>query len=308
MKRARGVALIVALLLVALGTLVVAALLEQNQLAVARTRNQLREQQAYAYARGLEAYAIEVLRRDQSSDPEKDTRGDIWANPMPPIDVPGGRLAGRIRDLNGCLNLNRLVNASGAPVEAERGRVERLLRLLKLRPELVEAIIDWIDADNTPLPSGAEDASYLLLNPPYRAGNRPLRHISELRLVRGFDDAAFRLIEPHVCAAPAASNLNVNTASELVLQSLVDGMSEASARRLYNSGRANFGNADDFRIALEQEGLLAPADINTLGFASQYFLAETMIELDDIPLNYFSVIQRQTGSSLRVVARSRGSF
>jgi len=305
-KRHRGVALIIALLLVALGTLVIAALMEQNQLAVARTRNLLREQQAYAYARGMEAYAFEVLRRDQADGAGTDSNTDLWASPMPPIDVPGGRLAGRMRDLNGCLNLNGLALANNA---VERGRIERLLRLLKLNPELVEAIIDWVDADNTPEARGAEDLSYLLLDPPYRAANRPFRHVSELRLVRGFDEDAFRSIEPHVCAAPSNTLLNVNTASELVLRSLVEGMSEATARRLYNSGRARYRSADEVKVLLEQEGLIpmTPLEANKISVASSLFLAESMIELNDIPLNYFSVIERRSGS-LRVIARSRGVF
>jgi general secretion pathway protein K len=307
MKRSRGVALIIALLLVALGTLVVAALMEQNQLSVARTRNLLREQQAFAYARGLEAYAIEVLRRDIATDPSVDSHSDLWANAMPPINVPGGRLAGQLRDLNGCLNLNALVLSNGDYDPVERGRIERLLRLLKLNPEWVEAIKDWIDADSNPEARGAEDLSYLLLDPPYRAANRPFRHISELRLVRGFDDKAFQLIEPHVCAAPASSKLNVNTASEMVIRSLVEGMSEATAHRLYNNGHANFANAEIFSAALTQEGLTVPIDISQLKFASTLFLAETMIELDEIPLNYFSVIERKPGT-IRVIARSRGGF
>jgi general secretion pathway protein K len=308
MTRQRGVALIIALLLVALGTLVVSALIEQNQLAVARTRNMLREQQAYAYARGLEAYAFEVLRRDAAEGTGIDSNNDLWATPMPPMDVPGGKLAGRMRDLNGCLNLNALV-INNVPNPIEIARMQRLLRLLKLNPELTEAMIDWIDSDNTPEARGAEDLSYLLLDPPYRAANRPFRHVSELRLVKGFDDAAYRSIEPHVCAATPGAVMNVNTASDLVLRTLIEGMSEASAQRLYNHGRARYQSIDQVQGVLQQEGLvpLTDAEALRLGYTSNQFLAETMIELDGIPLNYFSVIEREAGS-LRVIARSRGVF
>jgi general secretion pathway protein K len=308
MNRQRGVALIIALLLVALGTLVVASLIEQNQLAVARTRNLLREQQAYAYARGLEAYAFEVLRRDSAEGTGFDSTGDLWATPMPPVDVPGGRLAGRMRDLNGCLNLNALVR-NDVPNPVQLVRMQRLLRILKLNPELVEAIIDWTDSNTTPEARGAEDLSYLLLDPPYRAANAPFRHVSELRLVKGFDEDAYRAIEPHVCAASPGARTNVNTASETVLRTLVEGMSEASAQRLYNGGRARHRSVEDLRAVFEQEHLppLTPAEEEGLSVVSTWFLAESMIEIDGIPLNYFSVIEREAGN-LRVVARSRGLF
>ena len=52
-KKERGVALIVALLVVAFATVLIAALLDRGELAAARTRNTLREMQAESYAKGL---------------------------------------------------------------------------------------------------------------------------------------------------------------------------------------------------------------------------------------------------------------
>ena len=129
MKRERGVALIVAVLLVALATLIVASLIDTTDLAFARTRNLMREQQAFAYARGLETWAMDGLRRDQNEEPGIDSNGDVWARPLPPLDVPGGKLSGRLRELNGCFNLNHLV-VNGVEDELARRRFERLLRAL----------------------------------------------------------------------------------------------------------------------------------------------------------------------------------
>ena len=50
---------------------------------------------------------------------------------------------------------------------------------------LADAILDWIDADDTPRDFGAESDYYLALPHPYRAANRPLASLSELLLVRG---------------------------------------------------------------------------------------------------------------------------
>ena len=308
MKRSRGVALIIALLLVAIGTLIVTALIDQDQLSLARTRNQLREQQAYAYARGLEAWAIDLLRRDRNAEPGRDSRQDGWAQGLPPMAVPGGLLSGRMHDENGCFNLNSLVPNGGEDAIAIR-RFERLLSVLKVDPGIGENLIDWIDADSTPHPRGAESLSYLLLDPPYRAANQPLTQVAELRLVRGVDARVYALLEPHVCARPAGSAINVNTASVPVLTALADGMSESAARRIYNEGHANFATLAAFAAEIQQLGLSLDGGDSGLGVESTRFLAETLLELDGIPFHYFSLIERDPASGqLRVLARSRGVY
>ena len=306
MRRRRGIALVLALLLVAIGTISIAALIDTSQLALARTRNLLREQQAYAYARGLEAWAIELLRRDQNEDPNRDSRQDLWARGLPPMEIPGGRLAGRMRDLNGCFNLNSLLR-QGQEDAIGRRRFDRLLVALQLDPGLSESVLDWIDSDNAPRARGAESLSYLLLDPPYRAANRPLLQVNELRLVRGIDASVYQRLEPHVCALPTPSAINVNTASIPVLMALADGLSESDARRIYNEGRANFVNVEAFQAQIQQLGRSLDGAGEGIGVSSDWFLAETLLELDGIPIHYFSLIERGTSRS-RVRQRSRGSF
>ncbi|HRG15391.1 MAG TPA: type II secretion system minor pseudopilin GspK [Pseudomonadota bacterium] len=304
MKRERGVALIVAVLLVALATLIVASLIDTTDLAFARTRNLMREQQAFAYARGLETWAMDGLRRDQNEEPGIDSNGDVWARPLPPLDVPGGKLSGRLRELNGCFNLNHLV-VNGVEDALARRRFERLLRALKLPPELADAVIDYADADSDPGRRGAEDMAYLLANPPRRAANQAFAHVSELRLVRGVDDKAYRVLEPHVCANPEASGINVNTATAPVLMSLADNLDEARARQLNDEGRARMSTLDAFDAKLQQLGLVLDGGPVKLGVASDQFQAEAVIELDGIPFRYYSRIAREQQGH-RVVYRSRG--
>lgn len=61
--RQRGVALLVALLVVALTTVVIAGLLDRSELVAARTRNVLRNEQVEAFQQGLEAYAARAGAR-----------------------------------------------------------------------------------------------------------------------------------------------------------------------------------------------------------------------------------------------------
>ncbi len=80
---------------------------------------------------------------------------------------------------------------------------------------------------------GAEDVDYLNFNPPYRAANRPMASVDELRLVRGFDAKTVAALLPYVTVLPVASNIiNVNTASPKVLVALVDHLDLPTAQRI----------------------------------------------------------------------------
>ena len=63
---------------------------------------------------------------------------------------------------------------------------EMLQLLPRMTAELAAAIVDWRDADSTPLENGAEDEVYNRLTPPRKAKNAPFETTEELRLVNGF--------------------------------------------------------------------------------------------------------------------------
>ncbi len=50
---------------------------------------------------------------------------------------------------------------------------------------IADAILDWLDPDDTPRENGAEVDYYAAQNPPYAPKNGPLDTIEELLLVRG---------------------------------------------------------------------------------------------------------------------------
>lgn len=303
-----GVALVIALLVVALATVLIAGLLDRGELAAARTRNLLRTEQADAYARGLEQYAARVLLRDAEQG-GGDTNGDIWATPLPPTPVPGGRISAQLRDQNGCFNLNNLVSGDSSQPEW-RARFSRLLTALRLDPTLTEVVVDWIDKDGEPGGSGghgggAEDGVYAGAQPAYRAANRQFSHVSELRLLQGFDSRVYAALQPHVCALPPRSLLNVNTASIPVLQSLDSRITEEVARRLWNDGQARWDNVMAFKQELAKLIPLQPTLDLGLGTESDYFVARGEIELDGLVFHPTSLIERgQRG--IRVLQRARG--
>ncbi len=62
---------------------------------------------------------------------------------------------------------------------------EELGRIQGMTPDVVAAIVDWRDADNTVSPGGAEVDYYASLQPPYQPRNGPFPTIRELLMVRG---------------------------------------------------------------------------------------------------------------------------
>ena len=79
------------------------------------------------------------------------------------------------------LNINSLIlqDSSGEMLYAA------LLLLPNMTEEIADAIVDWVDADETQRPNGAEAGVYQGLNPPYACKNGPISTLEELLLVRG---------------------------------------------------------------------------------------------------------------------------
>jgi general secretion pathway protein K len=296
--RQRGVALLIALLAVALAAVLIAGLLDRGELALARTRNALRGEQAEAYAQALESYAVDVLVRDSATGGAEDNRTELWANSLPPQEVPGGVLIGSLTDLNGCINLNNLAGPDAAPWIAMFGN---LLRNAGADPAIAQAAKEWIDSPDS------TDAWYLAQPVPYRSAQRPFAHVSELRLVRGVTSDVYARIAPYVCALPAGTMLNVNTASVPVLMALGGNMTKAQAERIWQDGHAQLSTG--FLGDWSRQGVRIDANLTEtccLGVASSYFLARGDLRLDDVPFTFFSVIERSRGG-YRVIGRSRGS-
>jgi general secretion pathway protein K len=299
--------LLVALLVVALAVILIAALLDRGELALARTRNVLRSEQAEAYAQGLEIYAAQVLVTTEVTNTNgPDTNASPWALPLPPQPVPGGTISATMRDLNGCFNLNNL-DPGSISAGASLKIFKTLLTHLGIDPGIAQAVQAWIGVN-----TGADDAGYYLALPiPYRPRHGVFAHVSELRLVRGVSGGVYARLAPYVCALPPGTTINVNTASAVLLWSLDGSLSQATAEKLWNNGQASYPDVQSFQNDATMAGGTIPSTLSPLLEAkSSYFLARGDAVLDDVPFTFYSLIEfRQGGSggSVHVLERSRGS-
>ena len=303
-RRQRGVALLVALLVVALASVLIAGFLDRGELAYARTRNQLLATQAQDYAQGLEVYAARVLQQAWAANSGSDSSSSPWAVPLPPTPVPNGIIAATMRDRNGCFNLNNLVDSAGAPNAPWPDKFRKLLAALQLDPALADAVAAW----QSPAP-GNDDPYYLAQTVPYRPAKRNFIHVSELRLVKGISGDIFAALAPHVCALPAGTTININTATVPVLMTIAGVSTEQVARRIWQEGHANYPGLDAEALKTVVPGLIGES--RYYGVSSSYFLARGDITLDGLPFTFFSLIERRLdggpNSGIRVIARSRGS-
>lgn len=349
-NKQQGAALVIALLVFALSAALMVGVQRDFNLQLQRSTNTFFAEQGWSFLLGAETLAELALRFDVDEDAKSDAPVDslleLWAQPQAPYPLDGiGFLSGDIYDLQGRFNINGLVdqsnsgggesnasddNGAGQPLgqagETRRFNIEQrmLLRLLLSikdaelsRAEatrLVERITDFIDPDRTPRVEGAEDERYLSSTVPYRAPNRPLASVSELRAVDGVTPELYRLIAPFLTVWPAeGSKINLLTAPPEVLAVLNedDALDPLSAQQVARI------------IELRDDGMLTDVDtfINDVMFSegatdelqnlvdikSSWFLLDARVEIADRERRLYSVLHRQS-RAISVVHRTEGEL
>ena len=218
-REREGMALLTVLLLVAVMSVVAVAILDDVRFSVRRATNVETQSQAQWYAAGAETLARGQITRLLAAGPSRTPLDPEWnGRTLSPID--GGTITATVTDGQACFNLNSLVLGVGEDLTARPlGAAQfRALGRAVGAPDsrlqaIADALTDWLDADTTPLPLGAEDGAYAGLARPYRTGGVLLAEVSELRAVKGVDADTYRRLRPYVCALPTSrlSPLNVNT-------------------------------------------------------------------------------------------------
>ncbi len=305
----RGVALITAMLITALVGSLAAGLAWDSALDVRRTMVLLFHEQGNQVALGAESWIRNILR-DDGIDSQTDHLGELWAQELPGLPVDSdtvqGAVSGTIEDLNGRFNINNLLDAAGKVDPDTLEQFKRLLLALEIDPRFAGLMADWIDGDqNASFPDGAEDAIYTGMTPPYRAFNQPLANVTEIAALEGMNKAILDRLLPHITALPGRTDINVNTATPAVLQSLDENI-DASLVETWLSEREESGFADinqSFHTYVTNDtmkGLLAET--------SQYFQLKAVVQIDTVRVTYYSILLRApNGGPVTTILRSLGT-
>ncbi len=302
----RGAALITAILITAIATIAAVAMASRQHLDIRRTSNVIESSQAYLFALGAEEWGRQILIRD-GKDNKVDHLEEPWATTLPPIDVEGGRVAGKIEDLQGRFNLNNLVKDK-QPSQADVARFQRLLRQLALDDALAQAVLDWIDEnEDVSIPGGAEDFEYLGRTPPYRTPNGMMASTSELLLIKGIDRTAYNALLPYVTVLPEYTAINVNTASVELLMALVDGLTQSEADQLIEArGENGFATVADFVNHAAIAGRIT--DNSALSVQTKYFIINAASEFGRGRANLYSLMVRDDKANVEVAMRAQGVY
>ena len=141
---------------------------------------------------------------------------------------------------------------------------------------------------------------------PYRSANSPLYSVSELRLIRGFEDSEiYQLVKPHICAFATAGDItiNVNTASAEVLQSLSSEMTETLAKDIIEQRENDpFNDIKEFTSFAKLDTIIK--DTEKLSTSSDYFLLRTQAIIGHANKVMYSIIFRDGAGKTKIISRT----
>jgi general secretion pathway protein K len=293
----RGIALLLTLLVL---TILVALILEFD----AEARREYRDAAAFrdnfkstVLARASVQAARGVLQQDLLKDKQAnqffDAPTDIWALPITNYAIGDGLLNAKIEDERGKLNLNDLAGEDAAAKVKKVQRFKRLFELLQINPDLVDAIVDWVDKNEVQEPSGAESLYYQSQRPPYKAANDHLQTLLELRLIKGMTPEIIEKLSKVVTVYPnegGDSKVNINTADPLVIQALDPRITQSIATAVVQARPFKKDNTDLDRVSsFEQVG----KEIRSLyDIKSDLFSARMTVRVNEVTRNATVVLQR----------------
>src|SRR6185295_6596025 len=298
----RGIALLLTLLVL---TILVALILEFD----AEARREYRDAAAFrdnfkatVLARASVQAARGVLQQDLQKDKQAnqffDSLTDIWALPITNYTLGDGLLNAKIEDELGKLNLNDLATAGDDTAKAKKlQQVKRCFELLQINPDLVDAIVDWVDKDEDQQPAGAESLYYQTLRPPYKAANNKLQTLLELRLIKGMTPEIIEKLSKVVTVFPieGGKKVNINTAGPLILQALDPAITQSIATEIIQ--------ARPFKTVVDLDRVSSFVEIGQrlrtqYDVKSDLFSARMIVSVNEVTRNATVVLQRDANTGV----------
>jgi general secretion pathway protein K len=308
--RQRGIALLVAILLVAMGTIIAAALAYENAMTARRGAATFALDNTILVGEAAETLAAWGLKSTRQADSSHIYIGQGWDKPVGPVEVvPGVMLTAKLDDLAGRFNLNSLVKSDGTPNTVAVAAFQQLLASLQIEPRWAGYMVDWIDQDINPqTPDGAEDSVYMGQLPPYRTANMYITSTTELLALPGFGRDRYKKLAPFIVALPSDAKLNICTAPGLVLDAFIPGRQEFGQdpdqlQKNRQSATGCFPSQAEYQAAFESAQQYSAAS-SMFAMTSNYFRLTSFVTIDTTEFNLYSLMYLDNTGTVRPLIRT----
>jgi len=283
--RARGAALVTAMLVAALAAAVVATLAASQSLWLRSVELRRDQVQAQAIVLAGLAWARDAVRK-KSGNHAVDHLSEPWALPLPPTPLDNGFVDGAIVDAQGRLNLNNL-GEDGALARATHDRVARLFARSDIAGSALDAMV-----------ASMRSAGQAGTTPQSAPGT--FVRAAEAAAVPGIDATRLAALAPLLTALPDATRVNVNTAPPEVLALVANGLDgESLAALVAERARKPFASIGEFRSRLPS-GASAPDDA-LLAVRSEYFIVTVRARQGEALAQGRALLRRRTDGAPLVI-------
>lgn len=306
--RQRGIALLTAIILVAIATVLATAIGFSATMTARRASTVLGANQALLAAEGAEAMAAYVLKQSGINATEQDP-SQPWGQPYGPYPLlPGVTLdLAQMEDEQGKFNINNLAPEGSTDKNAVQ-IFQQLLEMVGLEDKWAPLLADWIDTDRNTNNPGAEDDDYLSQSPPYRPANMPVTSITEIMALPGFGRERFNKIAPYITALPPGTKINVCSASGVLLDALKgsSGKEYSSDASVLADQRKNgcFPTVPAFTSGLGQTE--ASLVTQLIGSTTSYYRLRTYLTIGTAKFSLYSLMW-MNGGNIRPILRTFGT-
>ncbi|OPY69742.1 MAG: General secretion pathway protein K [Syntrophorhabdaceae bacterium PtaU1.Bin034] len=339
-----GFILVTVLLVIALLFPLVLAFNSKVQLNLIQAENFRNSVQALRIAHSGVEGVMGILKED---DAVYDSRKDKWGMAFPGLAIAEGILNVNTVDEDGKIPINNLVGIAVDPTAAkettakESGikeasgtvsktgtttekkvtnddidrdlekRLKSLITRLGGKPEIVDALIDWLDSNDEVTGSeGAEDHYYKQQG--YRCKNGPLDSLDELLLIKGFDKELVidAKLKDYLTIAPTDGKININTAPLEVLYAVLGTETTGFAQPLSDSDLENLAQYREqheltniqevtfaVKISQDQAGKMAPL----IKVNSAFFTVNSRYTIGKVVKNVEALLKRD-GSTVATIS------
>ena len=293
----RGAAIITAMLVVTLATVVVAGLFWREHVTIRSVENRLAMAQTNWIERVVLDWARVALRLDGAAN-RVDTLHEYWAERINPTrldeTVTGGAqigdaarsasLMGQVFDAQARLNLNNLLatNTDEKMRKAALAAFRKLLELNNLPTSLADVLQAYL-ARTVPLT--ASDGKVVA------ATELPLLRVTDLRNLREFDQSIVNTLRDQVVFLPKPTAVNLNTAGPLVIAAMIPEISREDATRFCNRARREFATVQTGLDAIKTG--IAPLPAGVMSIDTGFFLVSGVVRYDRVEAQSETLIQRE---------------